>query len=173
MIDARQAPLRIVVGPDEADSLATEAVRIGRSRQLVAGFDVPAGEPTRVVCHGRVTDRTTAAAAILAAVWGAGLLVVLDMPEEDVAVFLADLGRIGPYQRHVAAPTAQPMALDADASTLLDRLADGATLGDVARELHLSRRTADRRLATARRALGVETTAEALVAWRRRHPPSP
>ena len=54
---------------------------------------------------------------------------------------------------------------DQDAAELLRRLASGMSLGEAAMALHLSRRTADRRLAAARRQLRVETTAEALVAF--------
>ncbi|HKC27720.1 MAG TPA: helix-turn-helix domain-containing protein, partial [Jatrophihabitans sp.] len=45
---------------------------------------------------------------------------------------------------------------------LLARLLAGDTLGEAARALHISRRTADRRLAAARRALGVDSTPAAL-----------
>ena len=54
--------------------------------------------------------------------------------------------------------------LDPQVQSLLRLMVDGATLGDAARALHLSRRTADRRLAEARRVLGVRSTTEALVA---------
>jgi DNA-binding CsgD family transcriptional regulator len=47
---------------------------------------------------------------------------------------------------------------------LLELLLTGATIGEAARRLHISRRTADRRLAAARRALDAGTTAEALRA---------
>jgi DNA-binding NarL/FixJ family response regulator len=46
-------------------------------------------------------------------------------------------------------------------------LAEGKALGRAAEELHLSCRTADRRLASARDKLGVATTAEAVVAYAR------
>jgi DNA-binding NarL/FixJ family response regulator len=46
---------------------------------------------------------------------------------------------------------------------LLAHLVGGATLGAAAKALHVSRRTADRRLASARRALNAASTAEAVV----------
>jgi DNA-binding NarL/FixJ family response regulator len=52
--------------------------------------------------------------------------------------------------------------LSAEQRALLGQLLGGATLGQAARALHLSRRTADRRLAAARAALEARTTAEAL-----------
>ena len=58
-------------------------------------------------------------------------------------------------------------ALGPDAHALISRIAAGDTLGQAARALHLSRRTADRRLAQARRALGVERTVVA-IAWAHR-----
>ena len=54
-------------------------------------------------------------------------------------------------------------AIDDDARAILARIATGRTLGAIARELGLSRRTADRRLADARAALGVERTTEAVA----------
>lgn len=48
-------------------------------------------------------------------------------------------------------------------AALLRLLLTGMTLGETARTLHLSRRTADRRLASARRALGADNTTQALV----------
>lgn len=58
-------------------------------------------------------------------------------------------------------------ALEPEARALINRIAAGDTLGQAAHALHLSRRTADRRLAQARRALGVERTVVA-IAWAHR-----
>lgn len=54
-------------------------------------------------------------------------------------------------------------AVAPEARALLDLLASGVPLGQAAGILHLSRRTADRRMAEVRRALGVRTTTAALV----------
>jgi len=66
----------------------------------------------------------------------------------------------------------EPVALAAELTPeglrLLGLLVEGFSLGEAAGSLHLSRRTADRRLAAARRALGAATTAEALVTFQRR-----
>lgn len=56
------------------------------------------------------------------------------------------------------------LTLTHDEQRVLDLLGDGLAVGEAARELHISRRTADRRLAAARTKLGVGTTAEAVVA---------
>ena len=60
------------------------------------------------------------------------------------------------------AATAAPEVHE-DARSILARIASGHTLGAIARDLGLSRRTADRRLADARVALGVERTTEAVA----------
>jgi DNA-binding CsgD family transcriptional regulator len=65
--------------------------------------------------------------------------------------------------------SAHEAEMSPDEHRLLDRLAGGKTLGDAGTELHLSRRTADRRLASAREKLGVGTTAEAVVAYIQPH----
>jgi DNA-binding CsgD family transcriptional regulator len=58
-------------------------------------------------------------------------------------------------------------AIGPEARALIGRIAAGDTLGEAAHALHLSRRTADRRLAQARRALGVDRTVATIV-WARR-----
>jgi DNA-binding CsgD family transcriptional regulator len=50
-----------------------------------------------------------------------------------------------------------------DQRRLLELLAQGMTVGEAARRVFVSRRTADRRLAEARIALGVRTTTEAVA----------
>ncbi|MBI3748935.1 MAG: hypothetical protein HY262_08850 [Chloroflexi bacterium] len=79
-----------------------------------------------------------------------------------------DLRRLG---RDDAFSLEHPAELGPDAVGLLRLLAEGMSLGEAAGSLHLSRRTADRRLGQARRALGVATTAEALLAFQRRGSP--
>lgn len=124
--------------------------------------DLPLRE--RVVCRALVGDEGDAAEAVLAATWGAGLLIGIAQAGPDVRErLLEDLGRIGPVSRR---PPAGVPALDAEADALLGLLAEGWTLGSAAESLHLSRRTADRRLADARRQLGTNSTVEAIRRWR-------
>lgn len=52
-----------------------------------------------------------------------------------------------------------------DHVALLDAVAAGETVTAAVSRLHISRRTANRRLAEARRILGVRTTAEAVARW--------
>jgi DNA-binding NarL/FixJ family response regulator len=115
--------------------------------------------------------RTTgdAEAAVLAAVQGASVTAYVDGPGPLADLLHADLRRLGSVEvlrGSLGEPPIEPDAaadLDPQVQALLDLMVDGATLGDAARALHLSRRTADRRLALARRALGVSTTTEVLV----------
>ena len=112
---------------------------------------------------GTVRDAGDAAEALLAAVGGAGLVVHAVAEREVIDRLVDDLRRLGAVDHRTGEPAAGP-GLTPDERRLLDALANGRTLGDAAAELHLSRRTADRRLASAREKLGVATTAEAVVA---------
>jgi DNA-binding CsgD family transcriptional regulator len=58
--------------------------------------------------------------------------------------------------------------LSVEERALMDLLAAGSTLGAAADALHLSRRSADRRLAAARAKLGADATGSAIAAYRRR-----
>lgn len=101
-----------------------------------------------------------AADAVLAALDGADLVLACTAPDEVVDALVDDLWHLGTVE-HVATPG---VALSAEQVALLSRLGAGDSLGEAATRLHLSRRTADRRLAQVRAALGVRTTAEAVLA---------
>jgi DNA-binding NarL/FixJ family response regulator len=64
-----------------------------------------------------------------------------------------------------ASPPSRPPEppLDEEQRQLLQLLSDGLSLAEAAASLHVSRRTAERRLAEARAALGATTTAEAVL----------
>lgn len=115
-----------------------------------------------IVCTGEVADAADAAEALLAAVAGAGLVVHARAERAVIDRLVDDLRRLGPVDHRTTEPEPAP-ALTADERRLLDRLADGQTLGQAAADLNLSRRTADRRLSSARKKLGAATTAEAIV----------
>lgn len=154
-------PLIVVEGPDAAVGDAIADVR-DQGWTVVPGWWAPAGGE-RVVCTGAVASAEDAAAALLAAVGGAGL-VVAGRAERDVLDRLCDdlrhLGRLD----HRTPSTPRAPRLTAEERALVDLLLEGTTLGEAARHLNVSRRTADRRLASVRKKLGVRTTAEALVA---------
>ncbi len=150
----------MVEGPERSflDALAT--VR-GAGFRTATGWQ---GGGTELVRTGVVADAEDAAAALLAAVGGAGLVVHAVAEREIVDRLCEDLRRLGRLEHRLDADV-RPR-LTREEQTLLDLLLDGQTLGEAAATVGLARRTADRRLAAARAKLGVRTTAEALVARR-------
>jgi DNA-binding CsgD family transcriptional regulator len=152
----------------DLDGPAEELVRHGW--RLHRGLQPPAEPwdlaPARLVAVGPVTDAVAARAALLCAVRGAGLVVGLDPDAPWAADFRADLRRLAPGPEPEPAPAAdQP--LTADQREILDLLADGHSIAAAARLRYLSLRTANRRVAEAREALGVATTREAVLAYAR------
>jgi DNA-binding NarL/FixJ family response regulator len=117
-----------------------------------------------VVCTSAVRDAADAAEALLAAVAGAGLVVHAQAERDVIDRLVDDLRRFGPVE-HRTGEHEPGLGLTADERGLLGRLGEGKTLGEAAADLHLSRRSADRRLASARTKLGVATTAEAVVEY--------
>ena len=110
-----------------------------------------------------VADEEDVGAAVAAVLAGAGL--VADARGLGAAAHVAlcdDLRRLGDLR---VVDEDEPAV---EAAALLDLLASGRSLGDAAALLHLSRRSADRRLAEARAALGAATTAQAVARSRRR-----
>jgi DNA-binding CsgD family transcriptional regulator len=122
-----------------------------------------------VVCAGVVDDAHDAEQAVLAALAGAQLVVTATASREVIDRLCDDLRRLGPLDHRIDPSGDQP-ALSAEERALLDRLLAGDSLGQAAAAVHMSRRTADRRIASARRALGVTTTAELLAAAARLRP---
>lgn len=127
---------------------------------IVTGLRPPPGG--KAVCVGRVTDAGQAGQAVLAAIAGARLVVEAAAPRDVVDELCDDLRRIGEVDHRIGASSDTP--LSAESRALVELLLAGATVGEAARKLHISRRTADRRLAAARDALKAESTAEALRA---------
>ena len=60
------------------------------------------------------------------------------------------------------------VVLDPEERRLLDLLGEGVSLGEAAGRLHVARRTADRRLASARERLGAASNGAAIAERRRR-----
>jgi DNA-binding NarL/FixJ family response regulator len=121
------------------------------------------GAAPGIVCRGVVDDDRSAEQAVLAALAGAQLVVAATANREVIDRLCDDLRRLGPLDHRIDSSGDRPV-LSAQEWSLLDRLLAGDSLGHAAAAVHLSRRTADRRLASARRALGVNTTAELLAA---------
>ncbi|MFZ5852875.1 MAG: hypothetical protein ACOYXS_00025 [Chloroflexota bacterium] len=162
-------PFVVVEGPDEAFEHAVAEQR-ATGRWIVEGFTEPGDHrPAHrgpVIRAGAVATTDDAAAALLAALDGSGLVIAARAPREVIDRLLDDLRHLGPVDHRIG-PVATVAHLDHDARAILGLLAEGHTLGEAARVLGLSRRTADRRLAEARRELGVERTAEAVARAKR------
>jgi DNA-binding NarL/FixJ family response regulator len=128
---------------------------------VLAGFDRLVRLTRPAARHGVVADETDAVAAVLAAIAGYGLIVELRVDGAVRDRLLDDLRHAGPLE--VRSVAATPPELDDESHALLRSIAAGETLGDAARRLGISRRTADRRLATIRATLGVQRTVEAVA----------
>jgi DNA-binding NarL/FixJ family response regulator len=152
-----------------SDALRSDGYRL-HDGFAVAGYDFDLAA-RRVACVGAVTDADAAGAALLSAVRGAALVAVLDPAHTPGDEFFADLDRIAvsrgalgiEWHSEDAAAT-----VSAEAAQLLTCLANGDTVEQAARALNISLRGAHRRLALARRALGVESTRAAVVEFVRR-----
>lgn len=112
----------------------------------------------RWVCVGTVNAHPDMGAAIEALHRGVALVVVLRLASADRLDFLEDLHRAG-----TVIPGGEQYLLDADQRAVLALLAEGSTVTAAARATGMSARTAHRRLADARRRLGVDSTTAALL----------
>jgi DNA-binding NarL/FixJ family response regulator len=153
----------------EGDDMALRAARTRLTRAgwlIVEGWETPEPSPgDRLVRAGVVSSEADAVMAVLAALSGSGVLVD-SRADRDLADRLCDdLRRLGPVEHVVGTRMSGPLSQEQVA--MVQQLLAGATLGQAARRLHLSRRTADRRMAGVRHALRASTTAEALLLARR------
>jgi len=180
-------PRYVVSTTSEASSALRRLVRAGwRTRE---GFALP--DPawdvseSRLVLYGRVVDVDTAQLAVHAAARGAGVVAIADESSDVGRALLGDLRRLGPVVRD---PEQELIAGNGDSAAaggsggpkllpeqraLLDRLANGETIAAAAAAEYLSLRTANRRIAQARDALGVRTTREAVLTYLRQRRPTP
>ncbi len=171
MTVGRPPPLVVVAGDGETLQRVLTEVRSAGWR-VVSGWGLTADGATKdgpaPVCVGRVSTLQEAQLALLAAVHGAGLIVHLDAPTEDLAPFVEDLRHVGPVEFRTEGSRSPPPLLTKEQIGLLRLLSSGATVSEAAREVHVSRRTAARYLAAARDALGASNVAEALLLAERR-----
>ncbi len=182
----RRPPYLVLPPGGDLDAAARDVAQ--RGWRVHRGFLPPQTPwdlaPGRVVVVGVVDEVAAAQAALLCAVRGAGLVAAVDRDRPWAAGFLADLARLSPEVASAAsraAPTADstadpaasppdppgPGPLTAEQRDLLDLLADGHSIAQAARLRYLSLRTANRRVAEARTALGVATTRDAVLAYLR------
>ncbi|GIH20829.1 LuxR family transcriptional regulator [Rugosimonospora africana] len=175
-------PRYVVPTGTEAISALRRLSRAGwRTREGFALAE-PAWDVTmkRLVLYGRVADLDTAQLAVHAAARGAGVVAIADLTSEVGRTLLADLGRLGPVMRDPdtdAAATEATVRSEApsllpEQRALLERLANGETIAAAAAAEYLSLRTANRRIAQARQALGARTTREAVLVFLRQRKPS-
>jgi DNA-binding NarL/FixJ family response regulator len=143
--------------PAEVEAVAHELAATQGARVVLGDAG---GRDGAVVCVRRVRSEADAAQAVLAAVAGAALVIDAAAPRDVIDQLSDDLRRLGVVDHRIG-PAPRPVLAEEERALLAQLLA-GANLGEAARALHLSRRTADRRLAAARRALGATSTAEAL-----------
>jgi hypothetical protein len=149
------------VAADDASGVAVLAELAGAGWSVVE----PAGPAAGRACtRYPVRSRQDAQAVVVAAVRGEPVFAQL-CPGSGAAADLAgiaddlveDLGGLGPV---VFVDAASVVHLDEDSWRLAHEIARGATLEAAARSLHLSTRTANRRLTAARQALGVDSRAQ-------------
>jgi DNA-binding NarL/FixJ family response regulator len=174
--DGRGVPLYVL--PSQAAAAAVLR-RLDRAGWAVRdGFVLPS-EPWdlrsgRLVVSGDVRDVDDVPAAVLAAARGAGVVVVADPAKPAGRDLVADLSRIGTVRTDPGAAAPEPEGsgdgpeLTVEQRALLDRLADGESIAGAAEAEFLSLRTANRRIAAARKALGARSTREAVVEYVRR-----
>jgi hypothetical protein len=163
MTDRRQPkwPVVVLVGHGPTDVL-TELprdatwVRHGLPQEP---FDL---SDRRLVREVTLTDGSGSADVIAAAARGVSSVCLIEIAEQDVADLVDELGRVADVRdrRQQARPSD---GLSTEHARLLEALRSGNSLTEAAHALGWSRRTATRRLAEARDALGVVTTAEALT----------
>lgn len=138
------------------DAVAAEVVGAGWAVQPATS----AADPASIV-SAVVADRSDARAAVLLAIRGRGLLIRARAERGVVDDLVEDLSRIAPV---LFFDYASAIRLDPDTWRLLHALADGVTVSAAARTLHLSIRTANRRITEARDVMGARTRAQLLRA---------
>ncbi len=142
----------LVVTEDEQAHAAVTNELLGAGWQIAAA---PGGDD--VVVALTVREPADARAAVLIALGGAGLLVRARAGARVVDDLVEDLRRIGPV---LLASTSSTLALDVETWRLLHALGQGATLAVAAAGLHMSARTANRRVTVARELLATPTRAQ-------------
>jgi len=153
-------PLLIVEGSKTAWERAVSRL-VADGRRGVPGFGPPY-RGGRVIRVGTVESAADAREALLAALAGEGIVAYASADRALVDQLVDDLRRLGPVD-HQLGKVPEGLVVDREARELLGLLAEGNSLGEAAALLGLSRRTADRRLAAARRQLGTNRTTEAIA----------
>ena len=153
------APVWLVDEPIDSETLVPTGWKVHQ------GFE-PASTPWlladhRIICVGNIENEQDGAAALLALARGAVLLIHVNLNGHSGQRLIEDLCKVA---------KAHPLREEGSELkevhvALLDALAKGVTVSAAAVQLHLSRRTANRRLAEIRELLDVGTNAEAVSLW--------
>lgn len=138
---------------------------VARGWRVVRPWPSSSGRGSGRVVAARVEAETDARAAVLAATDGYGLVVHGTAERTVLDVLCDDLRHLGDFEHRL---DPRETLLTGEDRGLLEALLDGATLGDAAEQLHLSRRTVDRRLAALRDGWAAPSTAALLHAYRTR-----
>ena len=158
-------PPLVVVHGEQSLRAVVEALR-REGWEVQPGWELEDGgwdaRRRRLVFTGAIDGPDAAAAALLAASRGAGIVAAAPSSPDLLARFLDDLRRLGRVEYRPPDRPERP-TLTPEQRRLLEELSRGTSMAEAARRLHISKRTAERRLATAKVALGARTTTEALV----------
>jgi DNA-binding CsgD family transcriptional regulator len=162
----------IVVEDDESVFRGSASELERQGFRLHHGWDLGTIKPnggSAIVCVGDVRSGEQAGAALYTAVRGHGVVAHVPHTHGELATFVDDLGRIGPVElgRMGLPARHEPPLLESGQCDLVRLLASGRTIAEAARDLHISLRTANRRLARVRVTLGAASTAQAVHAARR------
>jgi DNA-binding NarL/FixJ family response regulator len=139
---------------------AARALRDASRRELiiVSGWCPPNGR--HAVCYGHVDSASDLRAAVMAAARGSRLIVEISAESGLLEGLVEDLQRIGDVEVRT---TFGKEWLAPDEQRLLELLSKGVSVTAAAQRLHISRRTANRRLAHARMTLNVNSNTEAVL----------
>ncbi|MCH7230294.1 LuxR family transcriptional regulator [Glycomyces sp. L485] len=159
-------PLHVVASSQDAEAIVRRCTAAGWKAHRGFALLEPAWDlaERRMVAHGTVADDHTASQAVLAAARGSAIVAVAS---GQIALALAsDLRRVGPLGHTPGRPEPEDgLDLDTEQRALLNRLAAGSTIAAAAEAEFVSLRTANRRIAAARKTFGVKTTREAVMIY--------
>lgn len=164
-------PLIVVEGPHEQFVHAIREVAAA-GWEPVPGWTASAGRGATatpgagrgvMVRTGPVTGPEEAAAAVAAVISGSGVVVHAQASRRVLNALCDDLRHLGALDHRVGDAR---VVLDDEERRLLDALVDGASVVTAARQLYLSRRTVERRLARLRQRFAAATPVELLAAYR-------
>jgi hypothetical protein len=149
----------IVIAEDDRVHAALTAEVLGAGWRIAVDVE---DDPDLVVAL-TVHEPADAKRVVLTALDGTGVLVRADAPPLVVDDLVDDLRRIRPV---LVANADTVVPLETETWRLLHSLVHGATLAVAARSLHMSSRTANRRITGARDVFGVTSRAQLLGAVR-------